>query len=192
MRLAVCGLLALAFAGCATTQKTYMLNSGFDEERAREALKDGDFSIRGSAVMRRADGVTVTCAGNDVFLIPATEYADERMLLKFGSKEYGYRGYYRAIAFTPDPAEYHEQQRQTICDAQGFFHFKNVAAGRYYLTSAILWEPTAQSGVQGGEMLTSVEITSSDAEVVLRPKTAPSSVAPVDMPKQQSLVGPHL
>lgn len=137
-----------------------------DVEMARNALEQGTGSINGSALLRLRDGDVVTCAGNEVILIPATESASEGLREFFGD-ESGYisRGGHAppyddgTIVVAPEP------NRRTRCDAQGFFTFDNVRTGKWHIITTVVW---TSSGYRGGTLLTTTAVTDGDeVKVVL-------------------------
>jgi hypothetical protein len=137
-----------------------------DTELAKAMLAEGTGTIRGSALMRQRGGGVVTCAGNQIYLIPATQSATKEMRRLFGGDE-GWvpRGGDAVfgggtLVLTPEP------NRKTVCNAQGFFTFANVRAGKWYLLTSVVW--TVGDDYQGGAMLGSAELAEGkETEVVL-------------------------
>lgn len=77
-------LIAIAsislLASCAAPTKTVLLKSQFDAKETATHLVDGENTIKGSGLIRQNGGGVVTCAGQQVWLVPATDYAKERIL----------------------------------------------------------------------------------------------------------------
>ncbi|MEJ2217580.1 MAG: hypothetical protein P8099_13300 [Gemmatimonadota bacterium] len=137
-----------------------------DVETATARLEPGKGTIKGSAVLRQRGGRVVTCAGNEVFLIPATESASKELRRIFGSDE-GYvnrggnvvTGGGRLVR-PPQP------NRSTACDPQGYFTFSNVRAGKWYVMTNVVW--SANGDYQGGTLLGTAEVAEGEAsEIVL-------------------------
>ena len=147
----------------------YLIATDFDEKQAQDLLRPGENSIRGSALIRQGGGGVVTCAGGRVSLIPATQYANERMAGQFPAM-HDERGFSRKIylQFDPDEPAYGQLMRHTSCDAQGFFDFQNVADGTFYLKTAISWRVADQE--QGGLLVHRVTLKHREkATIVLAP-----------------------
>ena len=170
----------IGLAGCVPT--AIQLQSTFDEAHARQLLKPGAGTIAGSSLIRQRGGGVVTCAGSTVRLIPATQYAQEIMVAKFGSVA---RGYTQAndifgtasISFDNLAPQYDLLVRETACDAQGYFKFRDVSAGQFYVTTEVSWEVPSTSpysfsstSTQGGELMQLVEINDGETkDIVLSP-----------------------
>lgn len=170
-------LIAIAMlAGCATPTPKIQLTSTFNEAETREMLREGTNTIKGSALFRQRNGGIVTCAGNNVRLTPATAYAQERMRHIYGNANNGYKRSPKfpndvilrtdtSSPFTHTHPRYLELARQTVCDAQGFFFFNNVADGDFFIATGITWEVVIgiQTHTQGGFLMQ--RVTVSDGEV---------------------------
>lgn len=155
----------LCVSGCTTTHR---LTEGFDEEYAKELTAPGPNIIKGSALMRQQGGGVVTCAGLEVGLIPKTAYAAERVRIIYGNDRRGFAKLTSNRKFTPDEPGYWKHTRKTLCNAQGFFEFADVADGEFFVTSAIIW--TVNYASQGGALMQSVSVKDGQvAEVVLSP-----------------------
>lgn len=160
----------LALAGCITqpTKQQVNLIQEFDSATAQRLIGAGPGSIRGSALIRQQGGGVVTCAGQTVVLIPATGYANERMVHLYGNTGKGYRPPREDHAFNPDPSEYARLVRETTCDAQGYFSFQRVAEGNFFIVTGVTW---VIGGIrQGGFLMRNVTVAGPDQiEVVLTP-----------------------
>lgn len=168
--LAVC----LVLTGCAMT-KPVQMTKAFNAAEAQNALRRGTNIIRGSALIRQAGGGVVTCAGSQVDLVPATEYATERMMIYYKSVSSGYLPAEAPNVINPPSvpattdAQYTKLARLTTCDAQGFFSFSDVADGSYYLITSVVWR--VGYNVQGGALMKRVDLQGGSpiVEVVLTP-----------------------
>lgn len=164
---ASCG--AFALAGCVAAGKVVTVSSTFDALEAERLLQPGRNAIKGSALIRQNGGGVVTCAGNKVELVPATQYAIERVKIIYRN---GDRGYASPNMFSDRPApadqQYMKMTRQTICDAQGFFQFEKVADGEFFVFSTIAWQ--VGNVTQGGHLMQRVSVRDgSTAKIVLAP-----------------------
>jgi len=132
-------------------------------------LAPGNNRISGSALIRQQGGGVVTCAGNEVRLIPVTAYTAERMRLLYGSEEKGFRSIWQGTpVFQPDPPDYYTTQRTTVGDPQGMFEFDSVGDGDYYVMTTVIW--SAGSNPQGGALMQKVSVSSGEErKIVLSP-----------------------
>jgi hypothetical protein len=154
-------------AGMGLTPQTLTVSTApADAGTATAMLEPGDGRITGSALLRQRGGGVVTCAGNEVFLVPSTPSVSAELERIFGGEE-GYRphgGYSTGIGGTmvapPEP------NRRSICNPQGSFVFNNVGAGRWHVITTVIWE--AGSAYQGGTLLGTTQIAEGEeAELVL-------------------------
>lgn len=91
--------VSLALSACMTT--TVETAVPFDPNQGRCILSRGSSTIQGQAFLRQAGGGVVTCAGEEVSLLPATPYQVERMTIIYGSTQGGRRT--SAIGYAPPP-----------------------------------------------------------------------------------------
>jgi hypothetical protein len=161
--------MLLIICGCAVTvpAQKVTLTSDFDEAGAKRLMADGDNTISGSALIRQQGGGVVTCAGNEVFLIPVTKFSTERMLAIYGSDQKGYRNS-GAIEFNQTPAEYLDHMRTVLGDAQGYFEFDKVANGEFYVSTNVSW--VVGYNRQGGVLMQRVTVNDGETKkIVLSP-----------------------
>lgn len=148
---------------------TYIIIEPFNEKQAENALKKGNNTIKGEAFLRQAGGAVVTCAGNEVSLIPVTAYATERIMALYGSTEKGRNPVgWRAknYNFIPNEQRYFELMKNTICNSTGHFEFKDIKDRSYYLTTSVHWT-NGQSG-QGGHLMQKVSVKGGETtEIIL-------------------------
>lgn len=143
--LMLCSLTLTACAAFEPTRVTLQNNLSAEEGLALYNAV-GKNSIRGSALLRNANGKVATCAGLEVTLTPATPYATERLQYAFPSLDHGYSNYYDDdFIFVPDAPGYYASQRTAICDADGSFWFEDLQDGTYYITSYIQWIEKAKN-----------------------------------------------
>lgn len=170
-------VITTTLAGCAipSQQPTYIqIKSKFDIEDTKERITDGDGAFPGTAFLRQQGGGVVTCAGNDVGLIPATDYAAERLKALYGrAPSLGETRFMDIKAvpnlqFSPDEPQYPILIKTVSCDAQGNFEFTNVKDGYYFISTSVLW---AIGSRQGGYLVTKVKIRDGKSpRVIISPK----------------------
>ncbi len=143
-------VLASSLCSCVTAPEP---KSKFDASEAAFINSPGSGSVNGQAFLRRNDGMVVYAAGSDVFLIPKTAYADERMqgLYKGGK----FNGYIASPKNT-DP-QYIAMMRKTKADGEGRFAFPDLADGNYYLVTSVFWN--AGNSPQGGTLMETASIS---------------------------------
>ncbi len=160
-------LAASLLAGCAAPQ-VIKSSIPFDKVQAEALLKPGQNTIKGSALIKQNMGTTVTCAGNAVSLIPVTRHATDRITQIYGNPTRGYRQARGYNSGNADP-EYLKAMRETVCNAQGFFTFNNVADGEFFITTAVQWR-TNPYFLDGGSLMQRVTISGGkEVEIVLAP-----------------------
>ena len=152
MRVKIISLIAAVIlpACAANPPVTVVISAPWDGEAAARQLEPGPNTIKGNGFMRQRGGGVVTCAGQEASLIPATDYAAERMYAIYGSKNSG-TARSRNIVFVPDVPEYHKLVRRTKCDSQGNFQFEEVADGDYFVLTRAYWE--VRGATQGGLLM---------------------------------------
>jgi hypothetical protein len=148
-------VLLLAVAGCAAP-RAVVISAPFDAQQAQAMLAPGNNAITGSALMRQNGGGVVTCAGNEVFLIPATGYAQTRLGAIYGSSNMS-PVYRPRLDFQPDPPGYMSAMRTTRCNAQGFFTFDHLADGDFFVQVSIVWKTGAYI-YEGGSLIQRVAV----------------------------------
>ena len=166
MRLISIFVLGFLLAGCLAQQVAQVTT--FDKADVAAQLENGANTIRGSALFNQVGGGTVTCAGRDVYLVPKSKFADERMQIIYGTLQGGLAATRNSpTADENQVAAYLASSKKTICDAQGFFKFENIADGQFYVQSTITW---GEYGLQGGALMRPVTVTGGEtAELVLAP-----------------------
>lgn len=145
------GAVALTLAGCTVLRPdseppaprepargtVFQIDTPFDAAHAARLLADGPNTVTGRAWLRQRKGAAITCAGQPVYLVPATDYARVRIRALYGSEQRGARLDGRVLNFSPDPDAYSQRVRQTRCDADGRFRFERVASGRFFVTAVV-------------------------------------------------------
>ena len=162
---------------CVGTETVVQMVNTFDPSEVEYIHEPGTNTIEGNAFIRQRGGGTVTCAGEDVWLSPAGEYARERMRITFGTDV---RSAYRpsaALIFgtqVPDNAGaggYSEYLRNTRCDSEGRFEFEDVAVGSYFVVTRAVWTVGNNFVPEGGLLMAPVRFVDTDNKqsVVLSP-----------------------
>lgn len=136
-------LLAGALAGCSPAT----LVTTFNPSDAAFINEKGTATVKGQAFLRRNDGIVVYAAGSEVFLIPKTTYSDERMATIYGA---GKMTTFLGSSFKNDDARFYEYVRKVVANGEGRFEFKDVAAGKYYVVTSVVWYVQVQ---QGGSLM---------------------------------------
>lgn len=153
------------------------VSTAFDIEQAKNLLKAGTNTIKGSGLMRQVNGGVITCAGQSVHLLPATRHAQERMRIFYGNTTKGLNTNIPLSSVKGSPPEYFTTIRTTTCDAQGYFIFDKVARGNFYITTSVSWGATARNifgdyytAGQGGALMHKVTVGENEIkEIVLSP-----------------------
>jgi hypothetical protein len=165
MRRVLVGAVLVGAMACAPTLVQMSLTQA-DIDAANAQLGPGKSTLKGSALIRQRGGGVVTCAGNEVYLIPSTESVTSEVQRVFhGDKGYVPNGADPImgggkIVVPPQP------NRKAICNAQGFFTFAGIRAGRWYVMTNIEW--TVGDERQGGTMLDVADVAEGqETEVVL-------------------------
>jgi hypothetical protein len=157
-------VVSMALVGCAPTVMQADL-APTDIELATKMLEPGTGIVKGSALLRQKGGGVVTCAGNEVYLIPATQSGARELRRIFGSDGYVNRGG-NAITGGGTRVSPPQPHRTALCNAQGFFTFGNVKAGGWYVMTSVVW--SVSDSYQGGTLLNFAQIVEGgEADIVL-------------------------
>lgn len=160
----------LAITGCAAP-KAVNLRTSFNQSEASKLLEKGANTVKGSALIRQQGGGIVTCAGTTVELVPATQYAQERISAIYNSNDRGYNPIFGGVLIKFDNTDlgYVSSKRETVCDAQGFFKFDNISDGSFFVISIIVWG-TDTYVKQGGRIMQRVTVSGGETkEIVVSP-----------------------
>ena len=168
MRALLSGLIALTIVGCVTpASEEITLSATFDAAKARAQLVDGTNTVKANAFVRQQGGGVVTCAGSEAVLIPATEYAVQRIQAVYGNTTQGLART-RVARFVPDSTEYRVLQKKTKCDGQGKFVFEKIADGEYFVITRVEW--VVMNKPQGGPLMQRVVLKGGQTlEIVMVP-----------------------
>lgn len=175
VRLIVSAAFLVGLLGCQTTREIHLTNT-FDEESFKTLIEaNGTNLIKGSALLRQANGAVQTCAGFEVHLVPVTAYSAERVEALYGNSNRGLHVYNnrQTIKFIPDSESYSANARVTRCNPQGFFSFDKVKDGEYFVSTTILWQimdgvVSSNHVYTGGSLMQKVSIKDGETvEIVL-------------------------
>lgn len=159
--------LLLILAGCVTGNsfqqvKTHKitLNTKFNPLEAAYILEKGTSTIIGSASISNQYGDTITCAGNNVFLVPVTEYSTERYQHLFGKNNNGFSSgeIIFHVKFKPDDPKFRKYMKVSTCNYIGEFNFDNVPSGEYYLGTNIISEAEGYNTIEGGALAKKITV----------------------------------
>lgn len=163
-------MIWLLMSGCAVGQKVTLANK-FNEDKASYILNIGNNTLKGSAMIRQSGGGIVTCAGNNVAIIPATEYSKERIFAIYNNYNKAYKQYNiysNVVAFENDDINYHKFKKSTICNPLGFFVIENLSDGEYFLTTQVTWNVGGY--INGGFLMERVSLSNGETkEIILAP-----------------------
>ncbi len=150
-RWGVVTVLIAALAGCeTTTTPPPAMTASFDAASLAFIHSRGTASIEGQAFARQAGGGVVTAAGEEILLIPATDFTrqvTDRMM--------------QHIPVEAETAQIKPFKRTTIADADGRFKFADLAPGSYLVLATVLWQ-AGDYGTQGGPLKTEVTVTAGE------------------------------
>jgi hypothetical protein len=136
----------------------------FDAAEAAFMDKPGKATIKGQAFLPDRNGLSVRyAAGEIVRLIPATSYARARL-------DYYFHGAKFAPAASiprndPDP-EYVAHTRTTKAGSTGRFEFADVPAGRYYVSTQVIWNTEGKFFSEGGLLYEEAIVTGAETKPV--------------------------
>jgi len=127
-----------------TGPKLAVLTVKFNPTAANYIFETGTGTITGRAFIKASDGTTKTAAGSSATLLPATEYAEQRVNAIYGASGIATR----KVKFSEesDDPRYHVYTRTAAVKADGNFTFGGLAAGDYFVTTGINWQTLDASG----------------------------------------------
>lgn len=154
--------LALALSGCLATAPPpmYEMRNKFDPADYAEYMKTGNSTVTGQAFLRQQGGGTVTCAGNQVHLLPDTIFFREGLGILFMRQGHQIKG-----GLKDQDEKYQSLRRSAQCDAQGNFQFDSVPEGEYLITTAVEW--SVGYSRQGGLLRKAVRVKGPAVRVLM-------------------------
>ena len=143
-------------------ERTIGLASTFSADEVSWVLKPGNSTVTGQAFLRLKDGSLKSCTGFRIELLPAGEYASERIFKTYRNNEQG-----QVLLednppkFTPDVRVYHDMLLKGGCNHRGEFRFEKVPAGEYYVMAFIIWEENVGGVTRktGGGVMKRIHVT---------------------------------
>lgn len=118
-------------------------------------LAGGNGVVKGEAFLKQRGGGLVTCAGNTVYLVPATSYYRQRLdAVKAGG---------RVLPVTDQTAD--KVRLLSKCNSRGEFSFTDLAPGKWLVISEVEWE--AGSAFQGGVVSSPVDVSNEKPAYVI-------------------------
>jgi hypothetical protein len=157
VRIIIASIFAALVAGCATTEPIKLATS-FNAEEVAWAKKKGTGTLIGSAVIQTQGGTPRSCAAREVALTPVAAYSTERIQNIYGNTTKGFRGVLQGSMKLPDDPGYQASHIVSVCDAQGSFHFDDLASGEYFVVTTITWVTPGSIIPEGGVLMRRVKI----------------------------------
>ena len=162
------GLAAIMFALAGCVGQVIETTVPFDPNEVSYITKRGTATIEGQAFLRQRGGGIVTCAGFEVILIPAGQFATERMTQIYGSRDGGRINVFGGANQENVDPRYLQMTRKTTCDAEGDFEFREVSNGAYYVFTTVTWQVGNSIVPEGGGLARRVEVNGNrDVRVLL-------------------------
>jgi hypothetical protein len=154
--------ITLVAAGLAATAALAQ-EAAFDPKAAAFIHKDGKTKIEGHAFLRRPDNAVENAVGQTVRLIPVTPYSETRFAQFYKGKKF--LPAFQIPKIEADP-EYASYTRTTTSDSNGRFEFDNVAPGKYYVATQIMWRGKGNFFSEGGAVYDMVTVPGKDTKKV--------------------------
>jgi hypothetical protein len=142
----------------------------FDPKAAAFIHKEGKAKIEGHAFVRRPDNAVENAVGQTVRLIPVTPYSEARFAQFYGGKRFLPAWQIPKIEADPEYASY---TRTTTSESNGRFRFENVAPGKYYIATQIMWRPKGNLFQEGGALWDMVTVTGKETKAIQVVLTGP-------------------
>ena len=158
-RILLAAAIAATLAACAAPNPYVppapIQRPAFPEAEYQALRTTGTATVTGQVFLKTRGGDVKVGAGNPVYLNPVTSYST-----------FAWTHHKEVQGMTePDP-RIHKYMRTTTADGSGRFSFKDVPAGRYYVTGLVSWEaPQAGRLVRQGGTIWK-EITIKDGEAI--------------------------
>lgn len=136
----------IAMVGCVATQQTPRQEEvAFQSAEHRSFIRKGANTIKGQAFLRQQGGGVVTCAGNEVIVIPQTVFFHQAIERANSTLAIERR-------MSPDAQGF---IRRTRCDAQGHFSIANLPDGSWYVVTDVRWFVGYDQ--QGGKLIHAID-----------------------------------
>ena len=163
--MAIIGLLGAAILGCVPQLVSVDLAVPYDEKEMAHRLAPGNNEIHSRINFRRPFGGYANCIYGLVTLVPATPYAVAWISEFYGNPEIAWpidksafmekNGSFLVIR---DTEPFFAASRQTYCDSDSHFGFRNLADGDYFVMVNVLWRKWGSSATVGS-LVTRFKVT---------------------------------
>lgn len=120
-------LLATTLVGCAS--HTYVTTPPFMPQEHGEYVLGGGATLRGESVYRDSDGGNISCANQNIYLLPDTNFYQHLMAIDNS-------GYFLRNKIDPRARTL---IRSTACDVDGRFVFEHLPAAKWIAVSPLHW-----------------------------------------------------
>ncbi len=159
MRCVLCAcVFALALSACRSAP-----TAPFDSAAAEYINRQGSGVIEAHAFYRDETGKIVYAAGEHVFLVPVTTYAEQRFFQVYGKGKYVQTKY---MPWDEADPQFRKYMRSTKAESSGRATFERVAPGDYYLATSVTWVPEDSFTAKGAAIYERVTITGKEKEPV--------------------------
>lgn len=152
-------IMVLAMSGCMKVQKKIRISEPYKEADLLE-YSHGKSTISGQGFKTQRNGGVVTCAGQKVTMYPGTPFLLQILKVHFSGDKVLYNnqeqkdGINKTLTYL----------KETQCDAQGNFIFKDIALGSWVIETTVSWY--AGESRQGGTIRKMIEVTG-DQKIIL-------------------------
>lgn len=156
-------MIAVSLSACAIGHPPPIpMQTKFRSEDHQAYLQPGTNTIQGQGFLRQQGGNVVTCAGEAVFVVPATPFFREIVAhFRAGNDPQLNQGP------DPDAAQAIAQVlKQSQCDAQGNFVFHDLPTGNWLIATQVQWK-IGYGIPQGGSLVREVVLGSTLVTQVL-------------------------
>ena len=157
-KIVVACLVAVALAACRSAP-----TAPFDAAAAAYINTEGKGVIEGHAFFRNENGKVIFAAGERVYLMPVTTYAEQRMHQVFGNGRYVQAKY---LPWDEADPTFRQFMRSTKAESTGRFTFEKVAPGDYFVATTVTWRAENSFVSSGGAIYEKVTITGKETDPV--------------------------
>ena len=172
--------LLLLMTSCATnysSETPFIFSGEFDESDVEWSKQTGKTTIEGSSFIvdrMGLNGTTHTCVGYSALLIPQNDYVEEYLNYLFDNLDESFWNLKGPIPFKNVNLTPAQGVRESKCDIDGKFEFKNVPTGTYYLSSTVYYVGgplrTIPPDYRGGMFLKKIVVKDEDSMRVILTK----------------------
>lgn len=139
--------ITLFISGCSQGLLSITLPVAFDEKESHRHLRPGFNTVQSRINFRKSFGGSANCIGGLVTLVPATPYAIAWMSEFYANPDISWpvgksafmeknHPQYFVIAETE---AFTAASRQTLCNTDSRFDFRNLADGDYFIMANVQW-----------------------------------------------------